>query len=60
MTDKPKKPRGFATMSVEKRIAIAKLGGKSVPPEKRAFSVKKGLAITAGSKGGKNRHKPKE
>jgi len=60
MTDKPKKPRGFAAMSPEKRAEIARLGGKAVPAEKRTFSVKEGLASKAGSKGGKAKRKPKE
>jgi general stress protein YciG len=60
MTDKPKKPKGFAAMSPEKRAEIARLGGKAVPAEKRAFSVKEGLASKAGSKGAKAKRKPKE
>lgn len=44
--------RGFASMDPERRREIAKKGGSSVPKEKRAFSVNKSLAITAGRKGG--------
>ena len=55
MTEKVKKPQGFAAISPERRKEIATLGGKSVPAEKRAFSVKAGLAAKAGSKGGKTK-----
>lgn len=47
-------PRGFAAMSLEKRQAIARMGGKSVPKEKRSFSKDPKLARTAGAKGGRN------
>jgi general stress protein YciG len=46
--------RGFASMSPEKRIAIARKGGQSVPNEKRSFSLSAKLAKEAGAKGGKN------
>ena len=49
----PTGKRGFAGMTPEKRREIAIKGGKSVPPEKRAFSQNKALAAKAGSKGGK-------
>lgn len=53
MTDPPKSARrGFAAMSLEKRLAIARLGGKAVPSEKRAFSLDGDLATSAGRKGG--------
>lgn len=52
MTDKPKSRRGFAAMSPEKRREIARKGGASTPPEKRAFSKSRDLAVTAGRKGG--------
>lgn len=55
MTDEPEKPkstRGFASMDIEKRRAIASKGGKSVPNEKRSFSVNRHLATEAGRKGG--------
>lgn len=45
-------PRGFALMSKAKRTAIARKGGASVPPAKRAFATVPGLAASAGSKGG--------
>lgn len=47
-----KKKRGFASMSVEKRRAIASMGGKNVPGDKRSFSQDRTLAATAGRKGG--------
>jgi len=53
MIEKVKKPQGFAAISPERRKEISTLGGKAVPAEKRAFSVKAGLAAKAGSKGGK-------
>ena len=45
--------RGFAGMTPEKRKEIATKGGKSVPKEKRAYSVNRDLASKAGKKGGK-------
>lgn len=48
------RPRGFAAMSLEKRRAISRLGGASVPSEKRSFSQNKALAVDAGRKGGGN------
>lgn len=45
-------PRGFAAMSKEKRTAIARKGGSSVPGEKRSFARNRELAATAGRKGG--------
>lgn len=44
--------QGFASMSPERRIAIAKKGGASVPASKRSFAVQPGLAARAGRKGG--------
>ncbi len=41
-------------MDPEKRRAIARKGGQSVPPEKRSFSQDANLAVKAGQKGGKN------
>ena len=46
--------RGFAAMTIEQRRAIASLGGRSVPAEKRSFSQNKELAAEAGRKGGNN------
>ena len=50
--EKIKSKRGFASMSPEKRAAIARLGGKAVKPENRAFSKNRALASSAGKKGG--------
>ena len=47
-------PRGFASMDVETRRAIASKGGQSVPNEKRSFSQNRALAAEAGRKGGRN------
>jgi general stress protein YciG len=56
MSDTPvtttKKPRGFAAMTPERRSEIARLGGKSVPAEKRQFSRDTDLASRAGRVGG--------
>jgi uncharacterized protein len=57
MTDdqpKTKSKRGFASMSPEKQREIARMGGSSVPAEKRSFAQNAGLASSAGKKGGKN------
>lgn len=51
MTNKPK--RGFAAMTPERRKEIAAKGGANVPPEKRPFSTKPGLASRAGKAGGR-------
>jgi general stress protein YciG len=51
-SDQPKSKRGFASMSQERRRAIASMGGKSVPTEKRSFSRRRDLASEAGRKGG--------
>jgi uncharacterized protein len=50
---RPKGKRGFASMSIEKRRAIAAKGGKAVPAEKRSFSLNHDLAAAAGHKGGR-------
>jgi uncharacterized protein len=51
--DEPKKSkRGFASMDPEKRRAIARKGGQSVPNDKRSFSQSPDLAARAGQKGG--------
>ena len=52
MEDTAKSKRGFASMSPEKQREIARMGGKSVPAEKRAFSQRPGLAAQAGREGG--------
>ncbi|GAA0394659.1 hypothetical protein GCM10009093_21540 [Brevundimonas terrae] len=44
--------RGFASLSPERRVEIARKGGGSVPAEKRSFSQNRTLARTAGAKGG--------
>ncbi len=44
--------RGFASMDREKRLEIARKGGRSVPHEKRSFSQNHQLAVEAGRKGG--------
>lgn len=53
MNTEPKSRRGFAAMDPERRREIARKGGASVPADKRSFSTDRGLAISAGTKGGK-------
>ena len=48
--------RGFAAMDKERQREIARKGGASVPDEKRSFSQDRGLAATAGRKGGEASH----
>jgi uncharacterized protein len=45
--------RGFASMDEVKQREIARMGGQSVPDEKRSFSQDRELASEAGRKGGK-------
>jgi len=45
--------RGFAAMSPERQRELAAKGGKSVPDDKRTFSLNRDLAAEAGRKGGK-------
>jgi general stress protein YciG len=51
-SDEPKRKRGFALLSPDRQREIASQGGKSVPAEKRAFSIKRDLASEAGRNGG--------
>lgn len=44
--------RGFASLSPERRAEIARMGGASVPAEKRSFAQNRQLARSAGAKGG--------
>jgi general stress protein YciG len=52
---RPKLPRGFAVMAPERRREISRLGGGSVPADKRAFSRDRALASEAGRAGGQAR-----
>lgn len=56
---RPKLKRGFAAMSPERRREISKLGGSSVPGEKRSFSRDRSLAAAAGRTGGSKSRSPK-
>ena len=47
-----KKKKGFALMSKERQLEIARKGGLSVPDEKRSFSTDRDLAARAGKLGG--------
>lgn len=50
--NKTKKLRGFAALSPEKRLELARKGGAAVKREDRTFSKNKGTASKAGMKGG--------
>lgn len=54
MTDKPnnKHLRGFASMSKDRQLEIARMGGRAVPDSKRSFTTDRDLAKAAGRKGG--------
>ena len=52
MTDTPKKPRGFAALSIEERRRIAALGGAAQKPESRTFARDRQKAVEAGRIGG--------
>ena len=52
--------RGFASLSPERRVEIARKGGASVPSEKRSFSTNSELARAAGRKGGSVSHLRRE
>jgi general stress protein YciG len=47
--------RGLATLTPEKRRAIASMGGKALSPEQRSFSQDRALASAAGKLGGRGR-----
>ena len=54
MDDLPsKRPRGFAALTPEQRIAVSRKGGSAVNAQDRAFSRDAHLARSAGEKGGK-------
>jgi general stress protein YciG len=52
MTEKPRKLRGFAALTPERRKEIAAMGGAAVKPEQRTYSKNRDLAVSAGRKGG--------
>jgi len=56
MNERPKSKRGFASWTPERRAEVARLGGASVPADKRSFSQNKDLASSAGRKGGEASH----
>ncbi len=51
-----KQRRGFAVMNKDLQREIARKGGASIPPEKRAFSLNRDLAVSSGRKGGAASH----
>lgn len=52
MNTPTKQRRGFASMDPAKQKEIAAKGGRSVPSDKRSFSINRKLASDAGRKGG--------
>jgi general stress protein YciG len=56
MSDQQGEPakRGFAAMDAALQRDIARRGGRSVPSDKRSFSISRDLAVEAGRKGGKS------
>lgn len=52
MNEQPKL-RGFAAMTPERRREVARMGGKSIPPEKRWYARNREAASKAGKVGGK-------
>lgn len=56
MTDTPKQHRGFAAMTPERQLEIARKGGAAVKPERRSFSQDRDLAAEAGRRGGLASH----
>ena len=46
--------RGFAAMDGAMQRELAQRGGRSVPADKRSFSISRDLAADAGRKGGKS------
>lgn len=48
----PEKKRGLAALTPERRREIARLGGMSVPREKRTFFINPEMAKRVGSVGG--------
>ena len=56
MSDAPKRLRGFAAMTPEKRSAISRKGGLAVPPENRQYSRDRELASVSGRRGAATRN----
>ena len=54
MAERRASNRGFASMDADKQRRIASKGGRSVPNEKRSFSLNRQLAAEAGRKGGQS------
>jgi uncharacterized protein len=52
--DTAKAKQGFAALSPERRREISRMGGKSVPVEKRSFFQDPSLAAQAGRVGGRS------
>lgn len=50
---KPKKLRGFASMTPERLREVSAIGGSSVAPDKRTFAKDPAAAADAGRAGGR-------
>jgi hypothetical protein len=53
MPDMPRKPRGFAALSAERRREIARQGGRAAQAQGTAHQFSHEEAVAAGQKGGK-------
>jgi general stress protein YciG len=56
MDAKTTRPRGFAALAISdpaRLREVARMGGASIPAEKRAYAVDRDLASRAGTKGGR-------
>jgi general stress protein YciG len=56
MPNKPRKPRGFAAMSAERRREISRQGGQAAQAKGAAHQFNHEEAVVAGKKGGKVAH----
>lgn len=56
----PKRPRGFAALSPERRSEIGRMGGLAQPKGARSFEKDRDLAASAGRKGGANGRRKKD
>lgn len=56
MSDEPKKKRGFAAWTAEKRAEVSSRGGKAAHAKGTAHQFDSAEALAAGSKGGHAAH----
>jgi general stress protein YciG len=55
MSNKPRKPRGFAAVSAEQRREISSMGGRAVQAKGTGHKFNHEEAVAAGRKGGRSR-----